>query len=196
MQKLDFIIDEIGDINDLRFDSIDLTKFTQTTNDSASEGFTVLHGPITRSGTFPYIKNGKKVEYIKDWDNIKEVFSRYNYLPMKATVEKGAHHADILGYLANWTPHEDTEEMFADYVLFDNIKNLTKLQNPKGGYHTSLGFHDIIKNGNKQIILGLDHGAVSLGNKDKARACYGENPFGAGCTTIHVIHDQQIEEIV
>ncbi len=197
MQKIDFIIDKIGNINDLRFDSINLSKFTKTTTDSTYKGFTVLHGPVTRSGDFPYIKNGKLVTYVKEWDNIKETFSRYSYIPLKATVEEGAHHATILGYLANWNPHEDTEEMYADFVLFDRIENLTDLLNPEGGYHVSLGYPDVIKNGNRQIITGLDHAALSLKNKDKARACYGENPFGASCTKVKVVnHDQQIEEVM
>lgn len=195
---LDFIITEIGNVNNLRFDSIDLTKFTQTTNDSMNNnGFTVLHGAITRSGDFPYIKNGKKITYVKEWDNIKETFSRYSYIPLKATTEEGAHHANILGYLANWKPHEDTEEMYADFVLFDKIENLTDLLNPEEGYHVSLGYPDIIKNGNRQIITGLDHAALSLKNLDRARACYGINPFGASCTTVKVVnHDQQTEEVM
>ena len=186
MERLDFTIESIGNINDLRFDSIDLTKFTQITNDSISDEFTVLHGSITRSGDFPYVKNGKEVIYKKEWDNIKEVFSRYSYIPMKATVEVGAHHADVLGYLANWVPHEDTEEMYADFVLFDKIENLTNLIKPEGGYHVSLGYPDVIKNGNRQIITGLDHAALSLSNRDTSRACYGSNLKGAKCTTVKV----------
>ena len=197
MQRIDFVIGEIGTINDLRFDSIDFSKFTKMTNDSLSEGFTVLHGPVTRSGDFPYIKDGKQVTYVKEWDNIKETFSRYSYIPLKATAEKGAHHANVLGYLANWNPHEDTEEMYADFVLFDRIENLTDLINPEGGYHVSLGYPDVIKNGNRQIITGLDHAALSLKNKDKARACYGSNALGASCTTVRIKnHDQQKEEVV
>ena len=197
MQKLEFTMEVLGNINDLRFDSINLSKFTRTTNDSVSEGFTILHGPVTRSGDFPYVKDGKEVTYVKEWDNIKETFSRYSYIPLKATTEEGAHHANILGYLANFTPHPETEEMYADFVLFDRIENLTDLLNPEGGYHVSLGYPDVIKNGNRQIITGLDHAALSLKNLDRARACYGSNTLGASCTTVKVVnHDQQIEEVI
>jgi hypothetical protein len=141
-----------------------------------------LEGPITRSGPFPYIKNGKEVILNKDWKNILEIFPKYTHLPIKATVDIGSHHAVIKGFGYDWKPHPDTEEMFGKIVLLNDIENQTELINPKEGYHVSLGFHDYIK-GDVQLLTDLDHIAMSLSNIETGRACLGMNEKGASCTT-------------
>lgn len=153
----DLTHDFISEMNDITLDFYD-----------EKGDFTILHGPITRDGAFEYEKNGVKVLYYKDWKNIKEVFKNRDYIPLKASIEQGSHHAKILGYATNWKPNEKTRQMFADVVLFNDIAELTDLHNPEGGYQVSIGFKDRIED-NIQWLVYVDHLAMSLSNKDTGR---------------------------
>lgn len=153
----DLTYDFVDDLNDITLD------FYEQKGD-----FTILHGPITRSGAFEYEKNGKSVIYYKDWGNIKEVVKKIDYIPLKATIEKGAHYSKILGYATNFKPNDKTQQMFADVVLFNNIEEVTNLLNPENGYAVSIGFKDRIENG-IQWIEYIDHLALSLLNLDTDR---------------------------
>lgn len=185
MKKLNYTKKYVGNINEilskkkLVSDNIDLTEFTRQTNDFQEQDFTVLHGPITRDGGFDYIKDGKKVTLYKQWDNIKERYNERKYLPLRATIEKGSHHAEEVGFAYNWKPNEETKQMFADIVLIQDIETMTRLLNPKEGYHVSMGFEDHIEDGNKQIIDSLDHIAMSLENKEVGRC---STDGGESCT--------------
>lgn len=179
-------------------DFIPLSNFKRCVHDFR-EDFTLLHGAIARSGGYPYYHKGKKVVYRKDWDNLKDIYAKYDYLPLRAQKEKGSHHAAEVGLAYNFKPNEETEEIEADLLLLDNIEDLTDILEPKeGGYYVSPGYHDIIE-GNTQIIIDLDHVALSLSNEDTARACLGKNEKGASCTMVNIIenYDQnQTDEVV
>jgi len=164
---------------DLTTDFIDIQEFTNITTDFGNiEDFTVLHGPITRAGAFEYTKNGKKIILFKDWKNILDVHNKQKYYPLKATTDYGAHHSIIKGYATNWEPHHDTEQMYADVVLFNDLENETDLLDPEGGYQVSIGFKDNVI-GNTQYIEYIDHLALSLKNLDIGR-CSTAN--GKPCT--------------
>ncbi len=176
-----------------KYDFIPLSEFKELTNDFSTD-FTILHGPIVRSGDYKYYdKNGKEIILKKKWDNIKEIYGKYDYLVLKGTQDEGAHFANEIGFAYNFIPNEETETIDADIVMMNDIENHTSLINPKEGYHVSPGYHDIIQ-GNIQHIIDLDHVAISLANKEKARACSGINEKGSSCTTVTIIdHDQNLE---
>lgn len=162
-------------------DTFNISEFKVLRHDFEQD-FTILHGPLTRSGSFDYVdkKTGKTITLYKDWDNIKEIFPKYDYLPLKATVKKGAHHVKMNGFVMNWEPNHDIEEMHVDYVLFDDIWNLVEVVSGNAQYDTSLGFEDEIIDGNIQIIKSLDHAAMSFGTEKgrcrtgQGNACYGK----------------------
>lgn len=163
-------ISEMYEKKDITHDFINMDNLNDITLDFSEqqEDFTILHGPITRAGAFEYEKNGHQVIYYKDWENIKEVFRKREYIPLKASTKRDSHHADILGYATNWKPNDKTEQMFADVVLFKDINEVTDLLNPEGGYQVSIGFKDKIEK-NIQWIEYIDHLAMSLRNKDTGR---------------------------
>lgn len=184
MKKINYTKKYVGNIfhsKELTYDFVDLSEFTisKRTTDFKTQDFTVLHGPITRAGPFEYEKNGRKVTLYKDWDNIKERHSEIKYMPLKATTKTGSHHAEEMGFAFNWKPNEKTQQMFADIVLIEDIENLTSLQDPKEGYHVSIGFDDHIENGNIQIIDRIDHLAMSLKNREVGRC---STAGGKSCT--------------
>jgi hypothetical protein len=178
-----------------RMDLIDLSKFKIVNGDFPQQDFTMFHGPITRSGPMKYKKDGKIVTYNKKWSNIQDVFPEYDYLPLKATPKKGAHYAEIKGYATNWTPHEDTEEMFADVILFNNLDTHITPEQFKKEYHVSMGYEDEVLEDNTQLFRTLDHLAMALGD-ERGRACTGTNSKGASCSTVKKIKDQNLREVV
>lgn len=155
---------------ELRSDFIDIKEFNDNTLDFVEQkgDFTIMHGPITRDGPFEYEKNGKSVIYYKDWDNIKDVFKNLDYIPLKASIKQGSHHAKILGYATNFKPNNKTRQMFSDVVLFNDINELTTLLDDGTKYAVSIGFKDHIEN-SIQIIDYVDHIALSLLNVDTDR---------------------------
>lgn len=184
----------------VHYDNVPISNFMKLENDFITNDFTILHGPIVRDGAYDYIDNKGGVQTLyKDWDNLKDVYSRYEYLPLRVSVKNGAHHAkekDGFGY--NFEINENTHTIDCDLVLIDDIENLTPILDPKEGYHVSPGYYDTIDN-NVQIIKELDHIALSLGNEEMGRACTGENEQGISCTTVRKknIHDQNlIKEVV
>ena len=159
--KADFTEDfvEIDTFNDI----------TKDFNEKMNEDFTILHGKITRAGDFEYIKDGQKVILTKNWNNIKDVFKKTKYIPLKGSTEQNAHAAPIIGYASHWIPDDENEVMYGDVVTFKNLAEVTDLLNPKrGGFNVSIGFKDQVENG-IQKILYLDHLAISLKNADLDR---------------------------
>jgi len=146
-----------------------ITDLKDTTLDfcEQKEDFTILTGRITRAGGFEYEKDGHSVVYYKDFDNLKEVFNKTKYIPLKATTKKGAHHAKILGYATNFKANESDMSIYADVVLFNDIENITNILNVP--YSVSIGFKDRIENNNVQILEYVDHLALSLSNIDRDR---------------------------
>jgi len=177
-ENLRFIEKLYGYKSTTTVDFIDLSQFTRRTEDFDSQDFTVLHGPITRSGAFEYVQDGKKVVLYKDWKNIKDVFSKLDYIPFKGSVNEGSHHAEEIGFAYNFTPNDETEQMFADVITLEDIDNLTDLKDPESGYHVSIGFEDDVV-GDVQYITSVDHLAGSLKNKEIGRC---STAGGTDCT--------------
>jgi len=181
----------IGNLNDFTYDFISLNSFKRL--DFKGDDFIIFHGSIVRDGPYEYYdQNGNRVVYKKCWKNLKNIYSRYDYLPVKVSKDFGAHHAEIYGFATNFTPNEDTHEIECDLVLIDDSEFRDVLDFNKE-YHVSAGYHDIIENG-YQIITDLDHIALSLGN-ERARACTGVNEFGRSCTTVKILPVKEVEEV-
>jgi len=165
--KLDYDLNYVGNVIEKQIteDVVNFKIFTNMKNDFKNEDFTVYHGPITREGPFEYYKNGKKVVLVKDWDNINERFDEIDYIPLKAKVGEGSHHAKIHGFATNFEPEEKPKkgnkyrQMYADVVLMNDIyKHPNSIDLTK--YQVSIGFEDEIV-GNQQIIKSVDHLAMS-----------------------------------
>jgi len=159
-------------VDNMTEDFVEIDTFNDITkdfNEKMNEDFTVLHGILTRANEFEYTKDGQKIILKKEWNNIKDVFGKTDYIPLKGSIEKNAHAAEVIGYAANWSPDDEKEVMYGDVVMFKNIAEVTDLLNPKrGGYNVSIGFKDEVENG-IQKILYLDHLAISLSNADLDR---------------------------
>ena len=186
-KKLDFTIRER---NDLSFDVLDFKEFTYKTHDFESKDFSVLEGPITRSGAFPYKLGGYNVTLYKQWDNLKDVFSQVDYLPLIGSKDLGAHYAKTLGFAYNFRFDDESEKVYADIVTMEDMDKLSDNYQPDTeGWEVSIGFKDH-RMGNKQIIDKADHLAVSLRNKEMGRCRYGGDP----CFINY--KDQNLKEVV
>lgn len=179
----------------IREDSIPFSEFTRLTTDFDAQGFVIFHGPIARDGPYVYEdgKGGYKTLH-KNIDNLSDIYSRYNYLPIRVSEKAGAHHAEELGYGTNFMLNKETNEIEADLVLV-NDNRFKEILSKKEKYHVSPGYNDIVKN-NVQFITDLDHIALALGD-EIGRACTGTNEKGSSCTKVKKIHDQNlITEVV
>lgn len=179
-----------------RTDSIPFSEFTQLKTDFITKDFAVFHGPIARDGPYKYEDgNGNWKTLYKTIENLSDIYSRYDYLPIRASVEIGAHHAEELGYGTNFMLNEETNMIEADLVLV-NDEQFKEIIKKKSEYHVSPGYTDIVKN-SVQIITGLDHIAFAFG-EEIGRACTGINKKGSSCTKVKQIHhDQnQIMEVI
>lgn len=180
----------------MRSDNVPFSEFRQLKTDSLNQDFVIFHGPIVRDGPYDYEDEKGNVQTLyKKIDNLSDIYSRYKYLPIKASEQVGAHYAEELGYGTNFSLNKETNEIEADLVLVNdgNFKNILKKKNE---YHVSPGYNDIIE-GNVQIITDVDHIALALG-PEIGRACTGTNSKGVSCTKVKKIyHDQnQIMEVV
>lgn len=176
----------------LQTDAIPFSEFKQIKTDFETQDFVIFHGALARDGPYKYLdeKTGEMITLYKEINNLKDIYSRYDYLPVKATEKIGAHYAEELGYGTNFSYNENTNEIEFDLVLVndDNFKEIIKNKNE---YHVSPGYNDIVKN-NIQYITDVDHIALSLG-KETGRACTGFNSKGASCSKVRPIkinHDQ------
>lgn len=178
-----------------RNDSIPFSEFKQIKTDFETKDFVIFHGPIARDGPYDYEdEKGNIITLYKDIDNLKDMYSRYNYLPMKTSEEVGAHYAEELGYGTNFSVNEETHEIEADLILV-NDERFKDILSRKLEFHVSPGYNDIIK-GNIQIITDLDHIALALG-PEIGRACTGTNSKGVSCTKVKkLFHDQNLTEVV
>lgn len=176
----------------LTYDLVSLKEFTNISEDFNSEDFTVLYGPITRAGPFPYEKNGKTKIYYKQWDNIKDVFSKLDYIPLIGSKYQGAHYAETIGFAYNFIPNHTTKQMFADIITLKEMDELTDAYKPEGeGWEVSIGFKDL-KFDNIQIIKAVDHLATALRNQEKGRC----RELGAPCyMNYKETHDQNLTEV-
>lgn len=140
---------------------------------------TTMHGVATRSGKFVYADGVR----FKDWNNIKTVFNETDYLPVIGSTGNDSHldiAERIIGFGWNFTPNEETEEMEFDLEYFDDIKNLSDLEDPND-LPVSIGFKDLapLGSGIRQIIDKVHHIAVSL-NKTERDRCSASG--GTACT--------------
>lgn len=143
------------------------------------EDSTTMDGVITRSGEFDY---GYGDIMIKEWDNIKEVFSKTDHIPVYGSTKSDSHTESddrLIGFAHNFTPKDETEQMYSDVEFFDNIKDLSDLYEPSE-LPVSIRFADANKtNRGTQVITKVKHLAVSL-NKNERDRC-SENG-GSACT--------------
>lgn len=185
----------IGSIRQIihnRGDTIPLSSFTQLTEDlGENSNFVMFHGVIARDGPYKYKKNGVWVTLHKDFDNLKDIYAQYDYLPLKVSEKKGAHYAEEFGFGFNFKPNEATHEIEADLVIVDPSQ-FNEIKNKD--YHVSPGYNDIVE-GNLQILLDLDHIALALG-PELSRGCTGTNEFGKSCTKVKRTHDQNLNEVI
>ncbi len=178
--------------NDIIYDQINFSEFTNQTQDFNSEGFSILTGPITRSGAFPYERGGYKITLYKQWDNIKDVFDGLEYIPLIGSKSVGSHNAEMIGFAYNFKPDDEKEQMFADIITLRDIAELSDNYTPENeGWEVSIGFKDH-RVGDKQIIDYIDHLAMSLRNEETGRCRMGGDP----CYAAPVIHDQNLTEVV
>lgn len=181
----------------LLHDEIWMEDFHFITHD-LQDDFSVLQGPITRAGAFPYRIGNQNVILYKQWANLKDIFSSRSYLPLIGSKQKGAHDSqDVLGFAYNFQFNEQDQQVLADIITLDDIHLLTDNFIPEKGWEVSIGFRDR-RIGDKQIIDDVDHLAISLLNLEKGRCgvlgkrCYLElkAPFPS-------YHDQnQITEVI
>jgi len=177
-----------------RNDSIPFSEFKEIKTDFKDSDFVIFHGPIARDGPYDYTdENGNTKTLYKDIDNLKDIYSRYNYLPMKTSEIPGAHFAEEFGYATNFSVNEETNEIEADLILV-NDGNFQKILSMKDEYHVSPGYNDNVI-GNIQMLTDVDHIALALG-PEIGRACSGTNSKGASCTIVEKIHDQNLTEVV
>ncbi len=174
---------------DMIEDQINLSEFI--VHDFETPGFTVLTGPITRSGAFPYERGGYKITLYKQWDNIKDVFDGLEYIPLIGSKSVGSHNAEMIGFAYNFKPDDEKEQMFADIITLRDIAELSDNYTPENeGWEVSIGFKDH-RVGDKQIIDYIDHLAMSLRNEETGRCRMGGDPCYAA-----PIHDQNLTEVV
>lgn len=175
----------------VKTDSIPFSEFIQLKTDFSTNDFVVFHGPIARDGPYKYEDEnvGYKTLY-KTLPNLIDIYSRYDYLPIRPSELLGAHFAEEMGYGTNFCLNEETNMIEADLVLVNDDKFKEILKN-KGEYHVSPGYTDIVKN-NIQTITGLDHIALAFG-EEVGRACTGVNEKGSSCTKVkQIYHDQNL----
>lgn len=139
---------------------------------------TTMHGVVTRSGKFVYLDGVR----FKDWGNIKEQFNEHDYLPVIGSKTPDSHldiAERIIGFGWNFKPNDMTEEMEFDLEYFDDIKNISDLEDPND-LPVSLGFRDDAPLGSgTQKITNLHHIAVSL-NANEVDRCSVSG--GTACT--------------
>lgn len=176
-----------------REDSIALSEFREIKTDFETKDFVMFHGPIARDGPYVYETEKGKITLQKDIGNLSDIYSKYDYLPIKASEKVGAHYAEELGYGTNFSLNKETNEIEADLILVNDDQFKEILKN-KDNYHVSPGYSDIVKNG-IQIITDLDHIALALGN-EISRACTGTNEKGSSCTTVKQLQSKSIMEVV
>jgi len=136
----------------------------------------LMHGPITRAGPFDY--EGEIL--FKDWNNLKDVFSKIDHVPVIGS--KGVDsHLDtddrIIGFAHNFKLNEDTKQVLADVETFKEIEELSDLENPSD-LPVSIGFKDEGE-GKIQKITGIKHLAMSLNGLEQDRC---SSAGGLSCT--------------
>lgn len=182
----------------LTYDLIDLSEFdviTPTEDMGITRDFTHLRGSIARDGGYDYLKNGQMITLYKDYNNLQDIYSRYDYAPVKVGIKDGAHYATEDGFAYNFIPNNKKNTIDLDIILLKDLTDYIESSKLKKKYHVSAGYHDKVI-GNKQYMIDLDHIAISLGGKEKGRACTGVNEKGESCTFVAPVdHDQNLTEV-
>lgn len=135
-----------------------------------------MEGPITRAGPFEY---GDEILY-KDWNNLKEVFSKIDHVPLIGSKGEDSHldKGDrIIGFAHNFKLNDKTKQVLADVETFKEIEQLSDLKNPSN-LPVSIGFKDEGE-GNIQKITGIKHLAMSLNALETDRC---SSAGGLSCT--------------
>ena len=145
------------------------------------DDFPTYFGRITRAGPFKYPDGIRHKKY----DNLKELFSRIDHLPLYGSRIYGSHDEDkptteLIGFMHNWVLNDNNKDIFSDIEYFKDIKELSDLKNPED-LDISLKFNVADPNSKVQDITELIHGAVSL-NKLETNRCASVEGYGS-CTT-------------
>lgn len=144
-----------------------------------TEDYTTMWGPIThgkKGGYFEYRdkKNpDKTIKVYKDYETLKEVHENLDYYPVIGTTGDKSHKAGVIGFTHQFEPHDDTEEIYGETVLFNDLASISNIPEhvPR---QISIGFVDEIK-GDVQYVRDIDHLAMSLDNKEIGRCQMGGN---------------------
>ncbi len=151
-----------------RHDFIDFSKFET----DFSEDYTHMYGPIShgrKGGHFDYRDPNdpkKIIRLYKDYDSLKEA-SKIDYIPMIGTQGKGSHKANVIGFTYGFEPHDDTEEIFAHSITFNNLTDISDIL-LEAKRQVSIGFEDDII-GDIQYVRKFDHLAMSIDNDEIGR---------------------------
>lgn len=161
--KKDMTIDFVVDI-----DNPQQSNFTI----DFKEDYTYMYGPIShgrKGGHFDYRdqSNPKKlIRVYKDYNSLKEA-TKVDYFPIIGTQGKGSHKADVIGFSYGFEPNDETEEVYAHSIIFNNLEEISDI--PKDvPRQVSIGFDDEII-GDTQYIKKIDHLAMSLDNDEIGR---------------------------
>lgn len=140
------------------------------------EDSTTMEGAITRAGEFVYSDGS----HFKDYDNLVDLFKNVNVIPVIGSKEKDSHldiNERLIGFTWNFKPNEETKQIFADVEFFEDIKDLSDLEDPNK-LPVSIGFEDD-SDTEIQKIKKVHHLAVSL-NKNERDRC--SSAGGLPCT--------------
>ncbi len=142
------------------------------------EDSSIYYGRVTRGGPFLYPDGWK----VKDYKQMKPEFQKTDHLPIFGSQTYGSHAEDkktthLIGFATNWEYDDLNEDIFGYQYFFDDVKKLSNLKNPIE-LPVSIKFDDVGQ-GNRQVITGLHHLAVSL-NKLEDDRCGLEG--GKACT--------------
>lgn len=143
------------------------------TDDFTLVSDTTLHGPITRAGAFRYGSTVKE----KDWNNLREVFSRLTHVPAFDSHEEHR----LIGYAHGpFKFNEDTHQILGNLETFQDIEEISPLSDEeRERFPVSIRFYDGSRvEDRKQDIREVLHLAVSLDKTDRDR-CSTED--GAPC---------------
>ncbi len=154
---------------DHKHDFIDTSKWKL----DFTEDYTIMYGPIThgrKGGHFDYRdpEDPKKViRLYKDYKSLKEVHKNLDYYPIIGTQGKGSHKARVVGFTYGYEPRDDTEEIYAHGILFNDLIDISDIP-LEAKRQVSIGFKDKIV-GDVQYVKSVDHLAISLDNDEVGR---------------------------
>ncbi len=153
------------DFNELTHNIKDLQDYEAVIE---ADDFSEYYGRLTRAGPFKYLDG---VKY-KNFDNLKDIFSKTTHLPVFGSKSYGSHKegspsTHLVGFATNWDYNVKDEDVFGDVFFFKDIGELSDLKKPDE-LPVSIKFDDTGE-GDKQNLTALHHLAVSLNKLEDDR---------------------------